>query len=260
MQFTDIIFEKKDGVAKITMNRPNKLNAFRTETVVEMVEALEDIEADPTIGVVALTGVGDRAFCVGGDAGDVADGAGYSPKLLRNIFRVHELLRKIPVPTIAAVNGYAIGGGHVLHVLCDLTIASDKARFAQVGPKVGSFDAGLGSAYLARVVGEKKAREIWFLCEQFSAEEAREMGLVNKVVPHEKLGEELDAWCKKILALSPTALKVLKQSFNADTDHLAGFESMCGSALWMYYQDEEAMEGRNAFMEKRPPDFSKFRK
>lgn len=260
MQYEDIIFEKKDGVARITINRSKKLNAFRTETVVEMVHALEDIEADPTIGVVVLTGSGDRAFCVGGDAGDVTDGAGYKPELLRNIFRVHELLRKIPQPTIAAVNGYAIGGGHVLHVLCDLTIASETAKFGQVGPKVGSFDAGFGSAYLARVVGEKKAREIWFLCEQYSAAEAKEMGLVNKVVPPEKLSEEVDDWCSKILAKSPTALKILKQSFNADSDHMAGFESMCSSALWMYYQDEEALEGRKAFMEKRPPEFFKFRK
>ncbi|MFH1624751.1 MAG: enoyl-CoA hydratase-related protein [Pseudomonadota bacterium] len=260
MEFKDIIFEKKDGVAKITINRPEKLNAFTTETVMEIVKALEDVELDRTIGVVVITGAGNRAFCVGGDAADSPGGAGYRPEMLVWVAKLHAMIRKVPKPVIAAVNGYAIGGGHVMHIVCDLSIASETARFGQAGPRVGSYDAGFGAGYLARVVGEKKAREIWFLCEQYSAQEALEMGLVNKVVPPDKLEEEVNLWCKKILALSPTALKVLKQSFNLETDHIYGVEAVALSGVWLYYQTDEAMEGRNAYLEKRPTDFMKYRK
>lgn len=259
MNFEDIIYEKKEGVAKIVVNRPEKFNAFRTETLMDMIKAFEDIELDRSIGVAVLTGAGNKAFCVGGDAGE-AKGAGYRPELLVYVRKVHDMIRKLPVPIIAAVNGYAIGGGHVFHLLCDLTIAAETAVFGQAGPKVGSFDAGYGAAYMARVVGEKRAREIWFLCEQYSAQEAQAMGLVNKVVPLDKLEEEVDVWCRKMLALSPTALKFLKASFNRETDHLAGSEAMAFNAMWLYYQTEEAAEGKNAYLEKRPTDFSKFRK
>lgn len=260
MQFQDIIYEKKDGVAKVTINRPEKLNAFTANTCQEMVKAFEDAEEDATVGVVVLTGAGNRAFCVGGDFTEVAGGAGYSRETLIWVSRLHSAIRRIPKPVIAAVNGYAIGGGHVFHVVCDLSIAADTARFGQSGPRVGSFDAGFGASYLARVVGEKKAREIWFLCRQYSAQEALEMGLVNKVVPADKLEEEVEQWCREILALSPTALAILKQSFNADTDHIYGLEEVAMSSLWLYYQTAEAKEGYDAYSEKRPTDFSKFRR
>jgi len=260
MQFQDIIYEKKDGVAKITINRPEKLNAFRANTCKEMVQAFEDAEEDATVGVVVLTGAGDRAFSAGGDFSEVAGKAGYSRETLHWVSRLHGAIRHVPKPVIAAVNGYAIGGGHVLHVVCDLSIAADTARFGQSGPRVGSYDAGFGALYLARVVGEKKAREMWFLCRQYTAQEALEMGLVNKVVPADKLQEEVEQWCREILALSPTALAMLKQSFNADTDHIYGLEDLAMSSLWLYYHTDEAREGYNAFLEKRPTDFSKFRK
>lgn len=259
MQFEDIIYEKKDGVARITINRPDKLNAFRTETLLEMTKAIEDVELDRTIGVLVLTGAGTRAFCVGGDAGESA-GAGYKPELGVYVRRVHDMIRKVPVPVIAAVRGYAIGGGHVFHIICDLTIAAEDAVFGQVGPRVGSFDAGYGAAYLARVVGEKKAREIWFLCDRYSAQEALAMGLVNKVVPPDKLEEEVATWCQKILSLSPTALRVLKYAFNRESDHIAGTEALQSAALWQYYATEEAAEGKQAYLEKRKTDFSKFRR
>ena len=259
MSFTDIMYEKKEGVAKIIINRPEKFNAFRTETLMEMVQAFQDIELDRSIGVAVLTGAGTNAFCVGGDAGE-ASGAGYRPELLVYVRKVHDMIRKVPIPIIAAVNGYAIGGGHVFHVLCDLTIATENAVFGQAGPRVGSFDGGYGAAYLARVIGEKRAREFWFLCEQYSAQEAKEMGLVNKVVPLEKLEEEVNQWCKKILELSPTALKYLKASFNRESDHIAGSEAMAFDAMWMYYQTDEAAEGKQAYLDKRKPEFSKFRK
>ncbi|MDQ0188932.1 1,4-dihydroxy-2-naphthoyl-CoA synthase [Alicyclobacillus cycloheptanicus] len=265
MEFTDILYEKNDGVAKITINRPRAMNAFRGQTVEEMITAFRDAWDDNTIGVVVLTGAGDRAFCAGGDQKERgADGYGEKGGLGNGIGleieTLHYYIRSIPKPVIAAVNGYAIGGGHVLHVICDLTIASDKAIFGQIGPKVGSYDAGFGSAYLARIVGQKKAREIWYLCEQYSAEEAREMGLVNKVVPHEELMAEVDRWCQKILDKSPTALKILKQSFNADVASIEGITQMGMSSLAMYYGTEEALEGNAAFREKRPVNFRKFRR
>ena len=259
VDFEDITYEKKDGIATITINRPKKLNAFRTETLMEIVKAFDDVIIDRTIGVVVFTGAGDRAFCVGGDAGE-STGAGYKPELLTFVSKVHDAIRRVPVPVIAAVNGYAIGGGHVFHCICDLTIASENAVFAQVGPRVGSFDVGFGAGYLARLVGEKKAREIWFLCEQYGAQEAKDMGLVNKVVPPDKLHEEVNAWCQKILSMSPMAIRMLKASFNRETDHLVGSEAMGGAATWLYYQSEEALEGKNAYLEKRPTEFSKFRK
>ena len=259
MDYQDIIYEKRDGIARITINRPEKLNAFRTETLMEMTKALEDVEIDRTIGVLVLSGAGGRAFCVGGDAGE-SSGAGYKPELGVYVRRVHDMLRKVPVPVIAAVRGYAIGGGHVFHIICDLTIASEDSIFGQVGPRVGSFDAGYGAGYLTRLVGEKKAREIWFLCERYTAQEALQMGLVNKVVPPDKLDEEVEAWCQKILALSPTALKILKVAFNRESDHIAGTEALAGASLWQYYQTEEAAEGKQAYLEKRKTDFSKFRR
>ena len=260
MEFEDIIYEKKEGIARITFNRPEVLNAFRVKTLGETIAALEDAGADPTIGVVILTGAGNRAFCVGGDSRETGGQAGYPRGVLEGTGKAHQLIRSIPQPVIAMVNGYALGGGHVFQVVCDLTIASETAIFGQAGPRVGSFDAGFGSAYLARVVGEKKAREIWYLCRQYTAWEALEMGLVNKVVPPDKLEEEVMAWCQEILAKSPTAIKILKASFNADSDSMAGLEAMSWGALWLYYQTEEAMEGRKSFLEKRPPDFMKFRK
>jgi naphthoate synthase len=260
-EFEDILYEKKEGVAKITINRPEKRNAFRAKTFAEMSQAFLDAWGDRKVGVVVLTGAGDKAFCSGGDVSERGPG-GYGeaggPWLGFSIPTPFELIRVIPKPVIAMVNGYAIGGGHVLHVLCDLSIASETAMFGQVGPRFGSFDAGFGSAYLARVVGQKKAREIWFLCRRYTAQEALEMGLVNKVVPPDKLEEETMTWCKEILQLSPTALRVLKTSFNADVDSIAGIEALAGHALRMYYASEEAAEGGRAFLEKRAPDYSKW--
>jgi naphthoate synthase len=260
MEFEDIRYEKKDGIARIIINRPEKYNAFRTKTVEEMVKAFEDAEIDRTIGVVVLTGAGNKAFCTGGDATEVIGKAGYSPDMGVWITRLHKLIRGITKPVIAAVNGFAIGGGHVLHVICDLTIASENARFGQVGPRVGSFDAGYGTAYLTRVVGEKKAREIWMLCRQYTARQALEMGLVNAVVPPEKLEEETMNWCREILSLSPTALKFVKSSFEAESANEVGIEAISGLGTMTFYATEEALEGRNAYLEKRPSDFSKFRK
>ncbi|MBI4288182.1 MAG: 1,4-dihydroxy-2-naphthoyl-CoA synthase [Chloroflexi bacterium] len=259
-KFTDILFEKKDHIARITINRPEALNAFRTHTLLELIQAFEDIDKDESIGVAVLTGAGSKAFCVGGDAKENAGKAGYSRELLLATARVHELIRKVPQPVIAAVNGYAIGGGHVMQLVCDLSLAAENAKFGQAGPRVGSFDAGFGTAYMARVIGDKKAREIWYLCRQYTAQEALQMGLVNKVVPADKLEAEVNDWCQEVLAKSPTALKFLKASFNADSDGIAGLENMSWPALWMYYQTEEAMEGRAAFLEKRPANFNKFRK
>lgn len=261
MPYQDILYEKKNGVAKITMNRPKVYNAFRGLTIVELVEAFYDAWDDNSVGVVVLTGAGEKAFCTGGDQkGYSGSGGGREAGIGLRVEELHSVIRNIPKPVIAAVNGYAIGGGHVLHVLCDLTIASDRAIFGQTGPKVGSFDAGYGSAYLARIIGEKKAREIWYLCEQYSAQDALQMGLVNKVVPYEELMQEVDKWCEKILDKSPTALKMLKYSFNADTAHIEGISQLSMGSLSMFYNSEEAMEGRNAFLEKRPVDYRKFRK
>lgn len=259
MEFQDILYEKKDGVAKITINRPQVYNAFTTSTLREIAQALTDAELDSNIGVVVLTGAGDKAFCTGGDTKEAAQAGGYSKDIGYWHADVHRRIRNIPKPVIAAVNGYAIGGGHILHLICDLTIASENARFGQAGPRVGSFDAGFGVTYLARVVGEKKAREIWFLCRQYTAQEALEMGLVNKVVPQDKLEEEVDTWCREILSLSPTALKFCKLVFNAETDHMFGFEAWSEAAVRMFWATEEAAEAKKAFAEKRRADFSKFR-
>jgi len=260
MGFTDILYEKKDGAARVTINRPERGNALRTETLREMVQALQDAADDPSVGVIVITGAGDKAFCTGGDSADAGEGkAGYS-RGLKKIFEVERLVRTCQKPVIAAVNGWAVGGGHILHVLCDLTVASETAKFAQVGPKVGSFEAGFGAAYLARLVGEKKAREMWFLCKTYSAREALEMGLVNKVVPPERLMAEVDSWCEEILQKSPTALAFLKNSLNMPTDWIYGLQRQAGEALWQYYAGEEALEGRRAFLEKRKPDFGQFRR
>ncbi|MFC2003577.1 enoyl-CoA hydratase-related protein [Chloroflexota bacterium] len=259
IEFKDVIYQKKEGVARIIINRPRQYNAFTTNTVKELALAFEDAAQDSSIGVVVLTGAGKKAFCAGGDTKEAAQPRGYSEEIDYWHNRLHHDIRSIPKPVIAAVNGYAIGGGHVLHVLCDLSIASETAKFAQTGPKVGSFDAGFAASYLARVVGEKKAREMWYLCRQYTAQEALEMGLVNKVVPADKLEEEVDAWCREILTMSPYALSFIKKALNADTDHQWGFEQMAISAVRLYWATEEANEARTASTEKRTPDFSKFR-
>ncbi len=259
--FQDVIYEKSgEGIAKITINRPEVRNAFRPRTVREMQAAFADARDDGKIGVVILTGAGDKAFCSGGDQ-KIRGDAGYVgedeiPRL--NVLDLQRQIRSLPKPVIAMVAGYAVGGGHVLHLVCDLTIAADNARFGQTGPKVGSFDGGLGSSYLARVVGQKKAREIWFLCRQYSAQEALQMGLVNTVVPLERLEEETIQWCREILKHSPLALRCLKSALNADCDGQLGLQELAGNATLLFYMSEEAQEGRNAFNQKRPPDFSKF--
>lgn len=258
-EFKDIIYEKTKGVAKITINRPHAYNAFTTNTMKEIAQALTDAELDPNVGVVVLTGAGDKAFCSGGDMREAAQPGGYSKGMDYWHSTVHQKIRNIPKPVIAAVNGYAIGGGNVLQVICDLSIASENAIFGQAGPRVGSFDAGLGVSYLTRVVGEKKAREIWFLCRQYKAQEALEMGLVNKVVPLERLEEEVDKWCQEILSLSPTPIKFCKLAFNAETDHMLGFDKWSEAAVNLFWATEEAEEAKKAFAEKRKPDFSKFR-
>lgn len=264
MPFQDILYDKDEGIATITINRPEVLNAFRAETVDELVEAFKDAWADRTVGVVILTGVGERAFSTGGDQSVRAEG-GYRTKRVRSdigldVEELHAVMRDIPKPVIAAVNGYAIGGGHVLHLICDLTIAAEHARLGQVGPRVGSVDPGFGTAYLARVVGEKRAREIWFLCRQYSAQEGLAMGLINWVVPADTLMAEARKVAREILALSPTAIKIAKASFNADTEHVRGIGALGMASLALYYQTEESMEGRNAFMERRAPDFGRFRR
>jgi naphthoate synthase len=259
--YTDILYHKAGGIAKITINRPEVRNAFRPLTVDEMGHALEDARFDPDVGVVILTGAGTLAFCSGGDqkirgdAGYVDDATGHHRL---NVLDFQRQMRTCPKPVIAMVAGYAIGGGHVLHLLADLTIAADNAVFGQTGPKVGSFDGGYGSSYLARVVGQKKAREIWFLCRQYSAQQALDMGLVNAVVPLERLEEETVQWCREILAHSPTAIRCLKAALNADCDGQAGLQELAGDATMLFYQTDEAREGREAFKDKRPPDFSRF--
>ena len=262
MAYTDILYEKKNGVAWITINRPEVRNAFRTTTVAELTDAFVDARWDPSIGVVVLTGAGDKAFCSGGDQKERGQGgyaAGAASQRPMDVEALHNAIRQIPKPVIAMVNGFAVGGGHVLHVLCDLSIASDNAIFGQTGPRVGSVDAGHGTGFLARVVGEKKAREIWYLCRQYSAQDALAMGLVNKVVPLKDLRAEVEKWCAELLEKSPTALALAKQSFNIDSEQRAGVAQFAGTALDLYYQTDEAMEGRNAFVEKRPVDFKKFR-
>jgi naphthoate synthase len=258
--YEDIIYETYNGIAKITINRPEVRNAFRPKTVMELIDAFAYARDDSNIGVIVLTGEGDKAFCSGGDQ-SVRGHGGYVgedqiPRL--NVLDLQRLIRVIPKPVIAMVRGYAIGGGHVLHVVCDLTIAADNAIFGQTGPKVGSFDAGYGSGYLARIVGHKKAREIWYLCRQYNAQEALDMGLVNTVVPLEQVEEETVKWCEEILEKSPTALRFLKAAMNADTDGLAGIQQFAGDATLLYYTTDEAKEGRNAFKEKRKPDFGQF--
>ena len=259
--YKDIKLEKTaDGVAKITINRPERRNAFRPETVIELKDAFERVREDSSVGVVILTGEGKEAFCSGGDQ-KVRGHAGYvggdgMPRL--NVLDLQKQIRQLPKPVIAMVAGYAIGGGHVLHIVCDLTIAGDNARFGQTGPKVGSFDGGLGSSYLARIVGQKKAREIWYLCRQYDANEALEMGLVNKVVPVDELEMETMKWAREMLAHSPLALRCLKAALNADCDGQMGLLDLAGNATLLYYMSEEAKEGKNAYLEKRKPDFSKF--
>jgi naphthoate synthase len=261
-EYEDILYQTWEGIAKITINRPEVRNAFRPATVVEMSKAFEAARQDPEIGVVILTGAGTEAFCSGGDQrvrGD--DGyvdAGGTGRL--NVLDLQVQIRRLPKPVVAMVAGYAIGGGHVLHVVCDLTIAADNARFGQTGPRVGSFDGGYGAGLLARIVGQKKAREIWFLCEQYDAQQALDMGLVNKVVPLEDLEKETVAWCRRMLELSPLALRMLKAGLNAADDGLAGIQQLAGDATLLYYMSEEAQEGRDAYVQKRKPNFARFPK
>ena len=260
--YDDILYEKADGIAKITINRPEVRNAFRPKTVREMIDAMDEAREDAEVGVVILTGAGTEAFCSGGDQ-RVRGKAGYVgddqvPRL--NVLDLQKAIRALPKPVIAMVAGYAIGGGHVLHVVCDLTVAADNARFGQTGPKVGSFDGGFGSSYLARIVGQKKAREIWFLCRQYDAQQALDMGLVNTVVPLERLEEETAAWGREILSMSPLALRCLKAALNADCDGQAGLQELAGNATLLFYMTEEAQEGRDAYVERRKPNFAKFRR
>jgi naphthoate synthase len=262
IKFRDIKYAKCEGIAKITINRPDVMNAFRPLTVFEMSEALNDARNDDTIGVIILTGEGKQAFCSGGDQ-KIRGDAGYKDEKGTNRLNVLDFQRQMrasPKPIIAMVAGYAIGGGHVLHLLADITIAADNAIFGQTGPKVGSFDGGYGASYMARVVGQKKAREIWFLCRTYDAKQALEMGLVNKVVAYKDLESETIQWCRDILSNSPLAIRCLKAALNADCDGQAGLQELAGNATMLYYMTEEAQEGRNAFLEKRKPDFSKFPK
>jgi naphthoate synthase len=269
--YTDIRYEKSAGpdagIAKITIARPEVRNAFRPRTIIEISQALEDAREDTEVGVIVLTGEGPDAFCSGGDQrvrGDSGyldeDAAGRAGVGRFHVTDLHIQIRRLPKPVVAMVAGYAIGGGHVLHLVCDLTIAADNARFGQVGPKVGSFDGGFGAGLLANLVGPKKAKEIWFLCRQYSAEEAREMGMVNTVVPLERLEAETVAWCREMLALSPFSLRLLKASFNAAEDGLSGIQQLAHDANLLFYGSEEAQEGRDAYRERRTPDFSRFPK
>ncbi|HEY8638454.1 MAG TPA: enoyl-CoA hydratase-related protein [Solirubrobacteraceae bacterium] len=258
---SDVRYEVDRGLAWITIDRPERMNAFRARTVDELIRCLKRAWADAEVGVVCLTGAGERAFCTGGDQKQRAQSGDYGPSEsgLFEVDYLHRLLRDLPKPVIAAVNGYAIGGGHVLHLLCDLTIAADTARFGQSGPRVGSFDAGFGTGYLARIVGEKRAREIWFLCRQYDAETAERWGLVNRVVPPDELRSEVRTWADEILRLSPTALRFLKQSFNSDTEHMAGVGQLAFTGLGQFVESDEAQEGLSAFLDKREPDFTRFR-
>jgi 2-ketocyclohexanecarboxyl-CoA hydrolase len=259
--FTDITYTVDNGLAWITINRPERYNSFRARTVDELIMAFKTAWGSDEVGVIALTGAGEKAFCTGGDQKQRMETGDYGPSDsgLFEIDSLHRVIRDTPKPVIAAVNGFAIGGGHVLHLLCDLTIAAENARFGQNGPRVGSFDAGFGTGLMARAIGEKRAREIWFLCRQYSAEQAVEWGLANKVVPAGQLQQEVREWADEILKLSPTSLKVLKQSFNADTEHFAGIGQMAYSSLKLFGDTEEANEGITAFNEKRAPEFSNYR-
>jgi len=260
--YSDIRYETAEGIAKITINRPEVRNAFRPQTLFELSDAFDVARDDPTIGVIIFTGEGPEAFCSGGDQrvrGD--DGYKDAKGIGRlNVLDLQVQIRRLPKPVIAMVAGYAVGGGHVLHLVCDLTVCADNARFGQTGPKVGSFDGGYGSGLLARTIGMKRAKEVWFLCEQYDAQRAYEMGLVNKVVPLAQLEEETVAWCRRILEMSPLALRMLKAGFNADTDGLAGIQQLAGDATLLFYMSEEAQEGRDAYLEKRKPNFGKFPK
>ncbi|HYE58654.1 MAG TPA: 1,4-dihydroxy-2-naphthoyl-CoA synthase [Rhodothermales bacterium] len=263
--FKEILYHKAEGIAKITINRPEKRNAFTPITVQEMMRALDDARDDLSIGVIILTGQGDEAFCSGGDQGIRGDsgyrdaGSGVGHERL-NVLDFQRMIRSCPKPVVAMVAGWAVGGGHVLHVICDLTIAAENARFMQTGPRVGSFDGGFGSAYLASIVGQKKAREIWYLCRPYDAQQALEMGLVNTVVPLERLEEETVQWCREMLQHSPIALRCLKSGFNAALDGQAGVQELAGNATLLFYMTEEGQEGRNAYNERRKPDFGKFPK
>src|SRR5436305_4204041 len=266
MAYQDILYDKRDGIATITINRPAVLNAFRADTVEEMLDAMRDADNDSDIGVIVLAGAGDRAFCSGGDNSARSSGSekeeGYGGRGLVGlpIEELHSAIRDSRKPVIAKVQGYAIGGGNVLATVCDLTIASEKAVFGQVGPRVGSVDPGWGTAYLARVVGEKRARELWFLCRRYTAAEAFQMGLANKIVPAEDLDAEVESWCREILALSPTAIAIAKRSFNADSENIRAIGGLGFESLALYYDTDEAKEGTEAFLEKRRPDFRGARK
>jgi len=261
--YQDVRYEKApQGIAKVTIDRPEVRNAFRPQTVFELSRAFSDVRDDPDVGVAILTGAGDQAFCSGGDQ-KIRGDAGYLdadgvPRL--NVLDLQRQIRTLPKPVIAMVAGYAIGGGHVLHLMCDLTIAADNARFGQTGPRVGSFDGGFGAAYMARIIGQKRAREMWMLCRQYDAQQALQMGLVNAVVPLERLEAETLKWCREILELSPLALRCIKSALNADCDGQAGLQELAGNATLLFYMTEEGREGRDAFIEKRPPDFSKFKR
>ncbi|CAB4930433.1 unannotated protein [freshwater metagenome] len=260
-EFTDVTYEVDNGLAWITINRPDRYNSFRARTVDELVLCFKRAWGSDEVGAIALTGAGEKAFCTGGDQKQRAETGDYGPSVsgLFEVDALHRVIRDVPKPTIAAVNGFAIGGGHVLHLLCDLTISSDTAIFGQNGPRVGSFDAGFGTGLMARAIGEKRAREIWFLCRRYSAQQAFDWGLVNKVVAPDQLRDEVRAWADEILMLSPTALKILKQSFNTDTEHFAAIGQMAYSSLKMFGETAEAQEGIAAFSEKRAPDFSPYR-
>jgi naphthoate synthase len=259
-EYEDIWYDTMDGIAKITINRPEVRNAFRPTTLFELSDAFTRARDDPEVGVIILTGAGTQAFCSGGDQRIRGDDGYRDPQGVGrlNVLDLQVQIRRTPKPVIAMVAGYAIGGGHVLHVVCDLTIAADNARFGQTGPRVGSFDGGYGSGLLARIVGQKKAREIWFLCEQYDAQQALEMGLVNKVVPLERLEEETLAWARRMLEHSPLALRMIKAGMNAADDGLAGIQQLAGDATLLYYMTEEAQEGRDAYVQRRKPDFSTF--
>ena len=258
--FQDVLYHHAEGLAKITINRPEVRNAFRPETVEELSQAFRRAHLDADIGAIILTGAGDLAFCSGGDQKIRGDSGYRNSQGVEhlNVLELQRQIRTLPKPVVAMIAGYAIGGGHVLHLICDLSIAAENARFGQTGPRVGSFDGGLGAGLLARTVGLKKAKEIWFLCRQYNAQQALDMGLVNTVVPLAELENETVTWCREMLQMSPTALRVLKAAFNADTDGLAGIQELAGNATALYYQTEEAQEGRDAFVEKRPADFASF--
>lgn len=260
-ELSDVTYEVDAGLAWITINRPERYNAFRGRTVDELIRCFKWAWADKSVGVVAFTGAGDKAFCAGGDQKQREETGDYGPTEsgLFEVETLHRTIRDIPKPVIAAVNGVAIGGGHVLHILCDITIAAEHARFGQAGPRVGSFDAGFGSAYLARILGDKRAREVWYLCRQYDAATMERWGLVNCVVPGDKLRDEVRQWADEMLAKSPTALKVLKHSFNADTESIAGIGGMAFDSLELFVETAEAREGLTAFVEKRDPDFAKYR-